>query len=70
MILINVIARLMTKNRSAGNDLINLSPTFRCMLIEPKSRTANPILPVKVRASNWIDANKIIANVTFRNPMK
>ena len=70
MILINAIARLRTKNRSAGNDLTNLSPTFKCMLIEPKSRKANPILPVKVRVSNLIEANKITASVTFKNPMK
>ena len=67
---IKAIARFIIKNRKAGNDLINLSFTLICILIDPNSKTANPKLPIKVIFSNCIEANNIKAKLTFKNPMK
>ena len=64
------IARLITKNKKAGNDLNNSSFTLICMIIDPNNSIANPKLPIKVKASNCIEASNIKAKLTFKKPMK
>ena len=55
-------------NNAAGNDLYKASFTLRCMITEPNNKVVKPILPIKVKYSNLIDAIKMHAKLIFKKP--
>ena len=60
---------ISTVNKKAGKDLYNGSFILRCIPIDPNNKTDNPKLPINDSAVNCIEANKIIAKLTFKNPI-
>ena len=63
------ISRFITKNKNAGNDLYHASFILICIIIDPNSNMLSPKAPIKVKVLNWIEANNMIAKLTFKNPI-
>lgn len=58
------------RNKAAGKDFINGSFILKCIIIEPKSKTANPKAEGCSNSGIHIAATNPIAKPTFRIPTK